>query len=656
MAESNEINNTIYDAVSNALENKNNQCITLLPSTTGKSAYDLAVDYGYIGTESMWLDTLQGLSAYEVAVTNGYKGTKTEWLSSIRGKTTYDLAVDYGYMGSERDWLSSIANDTTVVSNLYADAQSFSDFMSKPSLVSVPRRLAPPINTLNYYLDYLRALELVYSQQTGVVNVNGVQVKVVTQAIKDALNSAAIDNNTQVDTLITATPQYVGSVARTQADVNSDTVNAKTFGVYSNADSAGIKKAIDYATSNNTEVTFDFDVIIKVPSHATNLNNAILSITGNHKRKFTVLIETGHKPVSGIEIKDSDYSNITINAQDALVTLSPNFDETTDFIKANNATAPTLNCLIDANGKCRYALNIQDNSNITVSPNCGVKNSKERGVYLNNCSKGLLSGSVWTGVGSIASSGIVRAAWISRGSTLIAEDANFSNSAGDGMYVSRASTVHAMDLKIANTNGIALWAHRTSRVTAHSVYGLGTVLSTTSSAVEDVVRVARGSTVALNADAGTAPVSITQRGTGFGVVNEGSIVDLSEATVLEVGVKGKAGVSTKNGGTTRANQLSVNGFAQSVEVNGGTLSAPLTKLLGARSAGALGSRGTLVLSSSEIKCLTVGADLVCTQGSTIHADKVKTTSSTTNTPVLTDTSINGFQQFNQIGARGIIYS
>ena len=189
MAESNEINNTIYDAVSNALENKINNCNTLLPSTTGKSTYDLAVDYGYIGTE--------------------------------------------------REWLSSIANDTTVVSNLYADAQSFSDFMSKSSAVSVPRRLAPPIHTLNYYLDYFNGLEALYSQESGTVTVNGVEIKTVRQGMNDAVDDVLLgeyqegirsDLNAQkLDTGITATAKS-GGVERTQAEKNNDSVSAQDYG------------------------------------------------------------------------------------------------------------------------------------------------------------------------------------------------------------------------------------------------------------------------------------------------------------------------------------------------------------------------------------------------------------------------------------------
>lgn len=70
------------------------------------------------------------------------------------------------------------------------DARSLSDFMLKPASLMIERRLAPPINTLNYFLEYLQGLEKVYSQTSGMVNVNGVQVKPVTVAINEAIGEA----------------------------------------------------------------------------------------------------------------------------------------------------------------------------------------------------------------------------------------------------------------------------------------------------------------------------------------------------------------------------------------------------------------------------------------------------------------------------------
>lgn len=66
----------------------------------GKSAFEAAVERGFEGNETEWLQSLkgeqgdkgdkgdrglQGISAYEVALEEGYVGSKTDWLLSLRG-------------------------------------------------------------------------------------------------------------------------------------------------------------------------------------------------------------------------------------------------------------------------------------------------------------------------------------------------------------------------------------------------------------------------------------------------------------------------------------------------------------------------------------------------------------------------------------------
>jgi hypothetical protein len=60
----------------------------------GKSAYEIAVENGFVGTEQDWLDSLVGAqgpqgdpgdSAYQVAVNNGFVGTEQDWLDSLVG-------------------------------------------------------------------------------------------------------------------------------------------------------------------------------------------------------------------------------------------------------------------------------------------------------------------------------------------------------------------------------------------------------------------------------------------------------------------------------------------------------------------------------------------------------------------------------------------
>lgn len=111
-------------------------------STNGKSAYEIAVEYGFEGTEQEWLESLNGnngtngsdgkdgingsdgKSAYEVAVENGFEGTESEWLLSLKGETgeqgnsgsegksAYQIAVQNGFDGTELEWLNSLKGET----------------------------------------------------------------------------------------------------------------------------------------------------------------------------------------------------------------------------------------------------------------------------------------------------------------------------------------------------------------------------------------------------------------------------------------------------------------------------------------------------------------------------------------------------------------
>jgi hypothetical protein len=103
--------------------------------TNGASAYDIAVQNGYTGTEVQWAASLKGdtgqtglagqagtsgASAYDIAVQNGYTGTEAQWTASLKGavgqtgqsgsngSSAYQLAVQNGFSGTEADWLNSL--------------------------------------------------------------------------------------------------------------------------------------------------------------------------------------------------------------------------------------------------------------------------------------------------------------------------------------------------------------------------------------------------------------------------------------------------------------------------------------------------------------------------------------------------------------------
>ena len=75
----------------------------------GLSAYELAIQNGFTGTLTEWLNSLKGadgingingkngidgkngLSAYEIAVKNGFVGTESEWLDSLKGENSTEI-------------------------------------------------------------------------------------------------------------------------------------------------------------------------------------------------------------------------------------------------------------------------------------------------------------------------------------------------------------------------------------------------------------------------------------------------------------------------------------------------------------------------------------------------------------------------------------
>lgn len=92
--------------------------------TDGKSAYELAVANGYSGTLTEWLASLKGEQG--PAGTQGEKGndgaTGAAGATGPAGKSAYELAVDNGFSGTEAEWLKSLGKDSNPSTVLTFDA------------------------------------------------------------------------------------------------------------------------------------------------------------------------------------------------------------------------------------------------------------------------------------------------------------------------------------------------------------------------------------------------------------------------------------------------------------------------------------------------------------------------------------------------------
>ena len=94
----------------------------------GKSAYEIAVEHGFVGTEVEWLESLKGVDGKDgVNGKDGCDGRNgvdgllgkdgkdgadglpgRDGIDGIDGKSAYIIAVEHGFSGTETEWLQSL--------------------------------------------------------------------------------------------------------------------------------------------------------------------------------------------------------------------------------------------------------------------------------------------------------------------------------------------------------------------------------------------------------------------------------------------------------------------------------------------------------------------------------------------------------------------
>ena len=127
-----------------------------MATITGKSAYKIACENGFAGTESEWLASLD---AYGVAVRNGYAGTRGQWLESLKGA---------GEWNNAKTRLTTLETDNTSnkskISTLETDNTSSKSRISTLENMNADNRLTA-LETLTGKLDprVLNSQQVVYN-------------------------------------------------------------------------------------------------------------------------------------------------------------------------------------------------------------------------------------------------------------------------------------------------------------------------------------------------------------------------------------------------------------------------------------------------------------------------------------------------------------
>ena len=99
-------------------------------TTAGKSAYEIAQENGFEGTESEWLESLKGRDG-----TNGTDGTDgadgENGTDGKDGKSAYEIAVQNGFEGTELEWLDSLKGDQI---DAYTKEETDTKFVTAPQI------------------------------------------------------------------------------------------------------------------------------------------------------------------------------------------------------------------------------------------------------------------------------------------------------------------------------------------------------------------------------------------------------------------------------------------------------------------------------------------------------------------------------------------
>ena len=122
--------------------------------TDGKSAFEIAVEHGFVGTEAEWLESLKGVDGKDGCDgRNGVDGLPgkdgkdgadglpgrdgIDGINGSDGKSAYIIAVEHGFSGTENEWLQSLkgADDKDGIT------PDMSDFATKADIANLQEQI-----------------------------------------------------------------------------------------------------------------------------------------------------------------------------------------------------------------------------------------------------------------------------------------------------------------------------------------------------------------------------------------------------------------------------------------------------------------------------------------------------------------------------------
>ncbi len=102
-------------------DNNNTESVLYAVGTRGYSAYEVAVQNGFVGTEQEWLDSLVGPEGPQGQPFDELTPEQKAEITGPEGKSAYEVAVEEGFEGTEEDFVNSYINADNYYNKTYID-------------------------------------------------------------------------------------------------------------------------------------------------------------------------------------------------------------------------------------------------------------------------------------------------------------------------------------------------------------------------------------------------------------------------------------------------------------------------------------------------------------------------------------------------------
>ena len=401
----------------------------------GYSAYEIAVQEGFVGTEDEWLASLvgpqgvpgpqgipgeqgipgqtgpegpRGYSAYEIAVQEGYQGTEEEWVNSfINAENYYNKNETNTLLGGKQD---TIDNSHKLSSDLVDDTNKTNKFVTSNEKETWNGKVGP-----TDYASELIGGTIKVSEDKGTSISNGILVATpITYANYDNLDSNGFISKGTLNNVIVGKQLDVAGRFNTVAEMKASTnlkngMVVQTCGFYANNTGGGSYYIIRTKTNDETadEMTLialnDTNLIAELiiekqmspkqfGAYGDNTHDDTATINKCFSKCNNILFESGTYLVDG-SVKLKPNSNSVVDLGIATIKCIPNdLDTYAIFSFWQKENIKILNGIVigerdnhtGSTGQWGHCFHIESSSKITIS---GVNMSKSwgDGVYIKDC-------------------------------------------------------------------------------------------------------------------------------------------------------------------------------------------------------------------------------------------------------------------------------